>query len=348
MGDHFHGAVYVYESEPSRPSTYAIIKTANKERSMTFEAELTPLHPDSHLPTDWSSVATKYPKDIRYPRRAQVDCEWTDEYLKIGWTTDIGTTGEAHLPRSQVHKPSMYKAFPCSWHEFKERALQQFKHYQYIYRGQSTTLRLRTPFHRTGRGDMRKFFSQDIPALHRHLSARTSHFYNLNNRIENAAFLHLVQHHGYPTPLLDWTYSPFVAAYFAFKRAKAEKSTIDAKVRIFVFDKVKWCDRVPQIRNPTHRLPHFTILEPVSIENERMVPQQALTSYSTVDDIETFIAEAERNTGHNYLQIFDLPLSERGLVLRELRLIGITSGSLFPGLDGACEQLKERFFPQEL
>jgi hypothetical protein len=79
-----------------------------------------------------------------------------------------------------------------------------------------------------------------------------------------------------------------------------------------------------------------------------MVPQQALTSYSTVDDIETFIAEAERNTGHNYLQIFDLPLSERGLVLRELRLIGITSGSLFPGLDGACEELKERFFPQEL
>jgi hypothetical protein len=31
-------------------------------------------------------------------------------------------------------------------------------------------------------------------------------------------------------------------------------------------------------------------------------------------------------------------------VMRELDLMGINAGSLFPGLDGACQQLKERFF----
>jgi hypothetical protein len=41
---------------------------------------------------------------------------------------------------------------------------------------------------------------------------------------------------------------------------------------------------------------------------------------------------------------FDLPASERATVMAELELMGINAGSLFPGLDGACEQLKERFF----
>jgi hypothetical protein len=31
-------------------------------------------------------------------------------------------------------------------------------------------------------------------------------------------------------------------------------------------------------------------------------------------------------------------------VLRELALMGINAGSLFPGLDRACNQFKERFF----
>ena len=30
--------------------------------------------------------------------------------------------------------------------------------------------------------------------------------------------------------------------------------------------------------------------------------------------------------------------------MKELALMGINAGSLFPGLDGACEQLKERYF----
>jgi hypothetical protein len=28
-----------------------------------------------------------------------------------------------------------------------------------------------------------------------------------------------------------------------------------------------------------------------------------------------------------------------------LRQMGITAGSMFPGLDGACEALKEEYFP---
>ena len=82
----------------------------------------------------------------------------------------------------------------------------------------------------------------------------------------------------------------------------------------------------------------------MSIENERMIPQQAATTVTSLDDIESYIREKEGIKNKKYLSAIDLPVRERREVVRELRYMGITAGSLFPGLDGACEELKERNF----
>jgi hypothetical protein len=345
MGDHFHGCAYAYDNTPSLPSTLAVIKTPSKASQLQFQSQLLPLHPDTGEPTGWQQVTSRYP-GVNFPKQADITCEWSNQNLKLEWHTDIGTHGTAQLPKSQIGQPSVYEPLPVTtWQEFKDHVTQR-EHYRYIYRGQTKTLRLCTPFHRTGRGDLRKFLQQDISVLHAHLSARTSHFFDLRDPIQNAAFFHLVQHHGYPTPLLDWTYSPFVAAYFAYHRVKTSDvvGTDDRKVRIFVFDKVQWCLDFAQVFNTSARWQHFSIVEPLAIENERMVPQQALSSFTTVDDIETYIRSKEKISGKVYLEVIDLPLRERDHVIRELRLMGITQGSLFPGLDGACEELRERFF----
>ena len=88
---------------------------------------------------------------------------------------------------------------------------------------------------------------------------------------------------------------------------------------------------------------HLSVLEFVAIENERLVPQQSVSTVTNVDDIESYIKSHESGT-EPLLQIIDLETSERPNVMLELAVMGITAGSLFPGLDGACEELKERFF----
>ena len=215
-----------------------------------------------------------------------------------------------------------------------------------LFRGQSEPWRLRTRFHRSGRADLRRFTSNDIPILHRRLSARTRHIFDLNKPEQNGAFFNLVQHHGYPTPLLDWTYSPYVAAFFAFSGLPRKEADADGPrkcVRIFVLND-SWRNDITQLVALDRPFLHFSVAEFIAIENERMIPQQSISTATNVDDIETFIRDKEISIGQTYLSAIDLPASERNQVIGELRYMGLTAGSLFPGLDGACEELRELNF----
>lgn len=89
---------------------------------------------------------------------------------------------------------------------------------------------------------------------------------------------------------------------------------------------------------------HFSVKKFLAIENERMIPQQAASTVTTIDDIESFVNYQETQKNKLYLRAIDLPLNERKHVMHELRYMGITPGSMFPGLDGACEEVKERCF----
>jgi hypothetical protein len=89
---------------------------------------------------------------------------------------------------------------------------------------------------------------------------------------------------------------------------------------------------------------HISVTEPLAMHNPRALPQQSISMYTNIDDLETYIAHEEKQRGTSYLWAIDLPASERRPVMRDLALMGITAGALFPGLDGACQQLKERFF----
>jgi hypothetical protein len=293
------------------------------------------------------AIAKNFPAGTVFSKYADVEGSYDKDALTLAWTTDIGTTGSAVLPRSKAGEPSALPTEDQDWQGYKNY-VSGLTHKRYLFRGQRGSDRLRTSFHRSGRAHLLRFLSEDVVALHRNLSARTRHFFNLQIPDENGAFLNLVQHHGYPTPLLDWTYSPYVAAFFAYRRVSREdvaKAAPGRKVRILVLDQEQWRNDWQHITLLNFPSLNFSIGEFVSVENERMIPQQAATTITNADDIESYVRSKEEEKGSaRYLWAIDLPLAERNRVIEELRYMGITAGSMFPGLDGACEELKQKNF----
>jgi len=291
----------------------------------------------------WDAMKQHYPGVTVDPiLEASFSFDLTAQALAIDYSSASGGPGKAFLSLSNGNKlpTRTANAKVTNWATFKEYAL-SLEPQRNVFRGQeSNAWRLRTFFHRAGRADLRKFVMRDVGMLHAQLSSLTRHQFNLDNQLENAAFYSMVQHHGYPTPLLDWTWSPFIAAYFAFRKRRPAGEF----ARIFVFDQREWQSDVRRWHIISSCLPHFSFLNPLAINNPRMVPQQALSIVSNVDDIESFIEFNEVKNKKTYLEVIDLPVAERPQIMQELSLMGITAGSMFPGLDGACEQLRERNF----
>jgi len=78
------------------------------------------------------------------------------------------------------------------------------------------------------------------------------------------------------------------------------------------------------------------------MDNDRLVPQQSISMITNVDDVESFITQADSRK--TFLKAIDLPMSERRQAIIELSYMGITAGSLFPGVAGTCEEFAERNF----
>lgn len=296
--------------------------------------------PVSSRPLEPQDIKKLY-GDVVVPQQVELTINWDGSTIEIQWQTVVGTKGIAKLSPSKAGELSELVPNPViqTWEQFRSFAVQQPLG-QFLYRGQSEPYRLRTKFHRSRRKDLERFDTEDVRALQNKLVSRTRSFINLGDPQVYAAFLLLVQHHGYPTPLLDWSLSPFVAAFFAFDENTAKKSE---NVRIFMFDQHRWrrCEQIYQI-SPLRR--NFSVLLPLALENERAVPQQALSTVTNVDDVESYIADMQGTGETPFLQAIDLPFAEREKVRNELFLMGITPASMYPSIDGICTGMRQALF----
>jgi len=147
----------------------------------------------------------------------------------------------------------------------------------------------------------------------------------------------LGQHHGLATPLLDWTASPYVAAYFAFCNTNVDdtkKRVVFALAQNAVRTKGESLLQTPQAGTLTTHLEFF---KPLSDENSRLVNQGGLfTRVPLGVDVEKWVKQHFSEEKRHWILIkLQIPSSNREQCLRELNRMNINHLTLFPDLYGA-------------
>ncbi|MFC0711121.1 FRG domain-containing protein [Azorhizophilus paspali] len=339
---HFESVAYIYPSTSEIPSSIAYLSTKSTGAGHEATAFTFPIDPRTGFQTTWEEIKHLYPEGTAHSTKAEVNLTLVGDQLSVYAESDVNVILNAVLNRPSGNGESKIHSQKMSWADFKSH-VSTISRFRYLFRGQQKPWKLCTSFHRRGRYRISEFTSKDVKQLHQRLSAITSHFFDLNKPDQNGAFFNLLQHHGYPTPLLDWSHSPYVAAFFAF-RDRPIGYCGDEVVRIYVFNNQEWQKRYRQIQNIDPPYPHLSVMEFIAIDNPRLVPQQAVTTVTNLHDIEAYVLEKEKETGMRLLEAIDIPAKEREVAMTDLRFMGITAGSMFPSIDGVCEEMRERNF----
>jgi hypothetical protein len=251
------------------------------------------------------------------------------------------------------------------WSELQRAWEQYFCGSQWIFRGQRHSgWGLQTKLERVCRDFEASKYLEAEQHLLRQFQRRLHHYRAdvpaLDDTLEWFA---MMQHHGAPTRLLDWTKSPYVAAYLAI-----EDCIPDVPCRVYIVNLQELhndvLNKTPGLFEAVMKSPsrgigdkavfnefvmHKSELSVLAVEpfrmNERMAVQQGLFLVP-VSLKHTFLANlkgivAGEPTPSDYLWALDLELDvpNRLNCLEELRKMNIHRGSLFPGIDGFSQSL---------
>jgi hypothetical protein len=257
---------------------------------------------------------------------------------------------------------------PKTWNELQEilfsdswdNDIKRFRS-KYAFRGMSDEkYELKTSLMRLG---------GNFTALEQHM-LRNFKKYAHDSVVEKDSLWHwlsVAQHHGLPTRLLDWTYSPFVALNFATSNVKRydrdgavwkvqyaqahdmlPKKVRDALVKqggsVFTTETLaQVLEKLEDLDGLATRTNDFAIFfEPPSID-ERIVNQFAY--FSVLTNPSRTMDDWLNSTVATSVKIV-VPKELKWECRDKLDQCNITERVLFPGLDGLCDWLTRHYSPK--
>lgn len=226
----------------------------------------------------------------------------------------------------------------------------------FVFRGaQNKKYKLRSALHRIG---------ENYQEVEKHL-LRNFRRYAHRDVVECDSVFHwmaVAQHHGLPTRLIDWTYSPLIAIHFATARIakfdrdgciyminflKAQQYLPDDLQAVLreegggVFTVSQLADKINQLKDLKARYPDIfpIFMEPPSLD-DRMANQYALFSF--MSDISITLDEWLSHHPELARKII-IPKEIKWELRDKLDQANITERMLFPGLDGLSMWLKRQY-----
>jgi FRG domain len=251
-----------------------------------------------------------------------------------------------------------------SWSNLVSYFRQELKSNKWIFRGQRLSeWTIESSLERTF---LRRFgvARNEIPKIESGLLRafkRRAHHYVKDLPVEKALieWLALMQHYGAPTRLVDWTYSFYIAAYFAI-----EKAFVDETCSIWCFDYEFWGKRAKSLmsddtqdlmkKDPNNKnsetveailksVPLVFPLNPFRM-NERLGIQQGIFLVPTdikLNFMENLRLMSQADSDRDFIRKVDV-LCTKELIFnafQDLKRMNINTASLFPGLDGFSRNL---------
>jgi len=247
-----------------------------------------------------------------------------------------------------------------SWDEY-DKAVSR-KHYRkWIYRGQlDSSWKLESSLHRAFEEAqaIHKAFAKTEKRMNRLEHERVmidrfmcnAHIYlsSLPKEADRLSWLSLMQHHGAPTRLLDFTFSPYIALFFALEAGQGSAAVYcvnhhaikNDDDEYFGKNRLEVYSRVLEDENASDD-PFLFSFEP-TFSNHRLLSQQGLfvatntLKYSHEETVKDY------QIGNPDMVKYIIPKKLRYSGLKKLNQMNINAANIYPGLDGFCKTMRRQ------
>jgi len=236
------------------------------------------------------------------------------------------------------------------WSEFYEEVRRFRNHKHYVWRGQRRGYpewKLQSKFDRrpvySDERERKKILEEHLDQFQKAIRGRRG---TNPPELKDNELWALGQHYGLVTPFLDWTESPFVAAYFAFVKQVDGAKQNESKRVVYGLNRdiERWYQKTIYIVGKERRSTADYFIEFPRIEtheNVRFLAQACVSTKSLKgQDIKQSVQKCYNEKNHrNRIILVEISIgdSEREECLRDLSMMNINHASLFPDIEGATK-----------